>query len=134
MSKTILVTGATGNVSSGIIAKLKGSGHRLRALVRHPEKAAALERQGVEVHAGDLEKPWTQPAFASAIRFGSDAAGPAPEQSSNALWAASRRRQARGACRPSVPRITPPSTAGHALSDARLAALALPSSSNRISR
>lgn len=34
MTKTILITGATGNISSGIITQLKGSEHRLLALVR----------------------------------------------------------------------------------------------------
>lgn len=91
MAKTILITGATGNVSSGIIAKLKGSGHTLRALVRNPEKAAALKQQGIDARDGDLEKPWTL----SAAFEGADTVwiltppGPrAPEQSSNALWAA----------------------------------------------
>ena len=42
MPKTILITGATGNISSGIIAQLKGSEHSLRALVRNPEKAEEL--------------------------------------------------------------------------------------------
>ena len=67
MSKTILITGATGKISSGIIAQLKGSEHRLLALVRNPEKAEELKRQGVELRVGDLEKPWTLgPAFAGA--------------------------------------------------------------------
>src|SRR5260221_14186362 len=91
MSKTILIIGATGNVSSGIIAKLNGSGHHLRALVRNPEKAAALEQQGVDVHGGDLEKPWTLgPAFAGAdtVWILTPPGPRAPEQSSNALWAA----------------------------------------------
>ncbi len=48
MTKTILITGATGNISSGIIAKLKDSGHHLRALVRNPEKADALKKSGVD--------------------------------------------------------------------------------------
>lgn len=91
MSKTILITGATGNISSGIIDQLKGSQHRLLALVRNPDKAKALESAGVELRVGDLEKPWT---LGSAFE-GADTAwiltppGPrAPEQSSNALWAA----------------------------------------------
>ena len=42
MTKTILITGATGNISSGIIAHIKGSEHRLLALVRNPEKAEEL--------------------------------------------------------------------------------------------
>ena len=54
MAKTILITGATGNISSGIIANLKGSAHRIRALVRNPQKAAALTQQGIEVHGGDF--------------------------------------------------------------------------------
>ena len=55
MTKTILITGATGNISSGIIAQLKGSAYRLLALVRNPEKAEELKRQGIELRVGDLE-------------------------------------------------------------------------------
>ncbi len=128
MSKTILITGATGNVSSGIIAKLKGSGHSLRALVRNPEKAAALKEQGVEVHVGDLEKPWTLgAAFAGAdtVWILSPPGPRAPEQSSNALWAARQggakhvvRMSAVGAAH-KAPTIN---SRLHALSDAELAA------------
>jgi DDE domain/NAD(P)H-binding len=47
--------------------RTESSGHRIRALVRNPEKATALKEQGIEVHGGDLEKPWTLgPAFAGA--------------------------------------------------------------------
>ncbi len=91
MTKNILITGATGNISSGIITQLKGSGHRILALVRHPEKAEELKRQGVELRVGDLEKPWTLPAaFAGAdIVWMLAPPGPrAPEQCSNGLWAA----------------------------------------------
>lgn len=91
MSQTILITGATGNISSGIIDQLKDSQHRLLALVRNPSKAKALESAGVELRVGDLEKPWTL----GAAFEGADTAwiltppGPrAPEQASNALWAA----------------------------------------------
>jgi uncharacterized protein YbjT (DUF2867 family) len=91
MAKTILITGATGNVSSGILAQLKDSGHKLRALVRNVGKGEALKQQGIDVRVGDLEKPWT---LGSAFE-GADTVwiltppGPrAPEQSSNALWAA----------------------------------------------
>ena len=132
MSKTILITGATGNVSSGIIAKLKGSGSRLRALVRNPEKAAALERQGVEVHVGDLEKPWTLgAAFAGAdtVWILTPPGPRAPEQSSNALWAARQggaknvvRMSAIGAAH-KAPTIN---SRLHALSDAELAASGIP--------
>ena len=60
--KTVLVTGATGTVSTALLGALKGKpGLRLRALVRDPAaaKAQALEKDGVEVVAGDLEEPDT---------------------------------------------------------------------------
>ena len=132
MTKTILITGATGNVSSGIIARLKGSTHRLRALVRNPEKAEELRRQGVELQVGDLEKPWTlAPAFAGADTVWILAPpGPrAPEQCSNALWAAKQagarhvvRLSAFGAAH-TAPTIN---SRLHALSDAELAASGMP--------
>ncbi|HHN2098124.1 SDR family oxidoreductase [Pseudomonas aeruginosa] len=59
MSKNILIIGATSDISSGVIEHLKNSGHRLKALVRNPAKAKNLERLGVELRVGDLEKPWT---------------------------------------------------------------------------
>jgi uncharacterized protein YbjT (DUF2867 family) len=60
--KTVLVTGATGTVSTALLGALKGKpGLRLRALVRDPAgaKAQALQKDGVEVVAGDLEEPDT---------------------------------------------------------------------------
>jgi uncharacterized protein YbjT (DUF2867 family) len=132
MTKTILITGATGNVSSGIIARLKGSAHRVWALVRNPEKAEELKRQGVEVRVGDLEKPWTLAStFAGADTVWILAPpGPrAPEQCSNALWAAKQagarhvvRLSAFGAAH-TAPTIN---SRLHALSDAELAASGLP--------
>lgn len=88
MSKTILITGATGNVASNILPHLAGKDVTVRALVRDPAKAAKL---GVETVQGDLEYHHALPkAFA-----GADTVviihppGPrAPAQSSNALWAA----------------------------------------------
>jgi len=132
MTKTMLITGATGKVSSGIIAQLKGSAHRLRALVRNPEKAEELSRQGVELQIGDLEKPWTlAPAFAGVDTVWILAPpGPrAPEQCSNALWAAKQagarhvvRLSAFGAAH-TAPTIN---SRLHALSDAELAASGMP--------
>ncbi len=93
MKKTILITGATGNISSGILANLKDSGHPLRALVRNPEKAEALKKSGVDVRIGDLEMPWTlDAAFEGVDTVWILVAGTArsPEQSSNALWAAKK--------------------------------------------
>jgi uncharacterized protein YbjT (DUF2867 family) len=132
MSKTILVTGATGLVSSGILASLKGSGHKLRALVHHPEKAAALNQQGIETFVADLQKPWTlPPAFAGAdtVWILTPPGPRAPEQSSNALWAARQggasyviRMSAIGAAH-AAPTIN---SRLHALSDAELAASGIP--------
>lgn len=132
MTKTILITGATGNISSGIIAQLKGSAHRLLALVRNPEKAEELKRQGVELRVGDLEKPWTlSSAFASTdIVWVLAPPGPrAPEQCSNALWAAKQagakhvvRLSAIGAAH-TAPTIN---SRLHALSDAELVESGIP--------
>jgi uncharacterized protein YbjT (DUF2867 family) len=132
MTKTILITGATGNISSGIIAQLKGSEHRLLALVRNPGKAEELKRQGVELRVGDLEKPWTlDSAFAGAdIVWILAPPGPrAPEQCSNALWAARRagakhvvRLSAFGATH-TAPTIN---SRLHALSDAELVGSGIP--------
>jgi len=91
MPKTILITGATGQVSGALFPLLKGSGAKLRALVRNREKAASLPRQGVEVVEGDLGLHRTlSPAFEGVDTVWILAApGPrAPEHSSNALWAA----------------------------------------------
>ncbi|PZN75701.1 MAG: NAD(P)-dependent oxidoreductase [Candidatus Methylumidiphilus alinenensis] len=132
MPNTILITGATGNISSGIIAQLNGSGHSLRALVRNPEKAEELRRQGVEISVGDLEKPWTLgSAFAGVDTVWILAPpGPrAPEQCSNALWAAKQggarhvvRMSAFGAAH-TAPTIN---SRLHALSDAELVGSGIP--------
>lgn len=132
MAKTILITGATGNVSSGILNNLKHSGHDLRALVRSEEKADALKKQGVDARIGDLEKPWTLgPAFEGADTVWMLAPpGPrAPEQSSNGLWAAKQagvrhvvRMSAVGAAF-NAPTIN---SRLHALSDAELIASGIP--------
>ena len=132
MPNTILITGATGNISSGIIAQLNGSGHSLRALVRNPEKAEELRRQGVEISVGDLEKPWTLgSAFAGVDTVWILAPpGPrAPEHCSNALWAAKQggarhvvRMSAFGAAH-TAPTIN---SRLHALSDAELVGSGIP--------
>ena len=51
----ILVTGATGNTGSQIVAQLKQTGADVRALVRDESKAASLNDQGVDVVRGDLD-------------------------------------------------------------------------------
>lgn len=55
---TVLVTGATGTVSTAVLAELKGKpGIRLRALVHDAGKVAGLVEEGYEVAVGDLEEP-----------------------------------------------------------------------------
>jgi uncharacterized protein YbjT (DUF2867 family) len=53
MSK-ILVTGATGNVGSGVVRDLRGRGLPVRAFVRDAGKAAAMFGDGVELVPGDF--------------------------------------------------------------------------------
>jgi uncharacterized protein YbjT (DUF2867 family) len=88
---TILLTGATGSVSSAVIHALQGSGHRLIGLVRDRAKAQPLEALGVELRTGDLSSLRTvEGAFEGAdVAWVLTPPGPnAPLQSSNAVWAA----------------------------------------------
>jgi len=52
----VLVTGATGNVGSAVVAELVKRGTEVRALIRKPEDAQKLPT-GVEVAIGDLLDP-----------------------------------------------------------------------------
>jgi uncharacterized protein YbjT (DUF2867 family) len=89
---TILITGATGTVSSGVIAALaRRPGLRLRALVRDEGKAAPLRAQGIEVVRGDLDDANTlAPAFdgVEALWLLTVPGPRAPEHSMNLVWAA----------------------------------------------
>ena len=67
MPGKILVTGATGNVSSGLIPELAAKGASVRALVRDQSKAQGLRDQGVEVVIGDFDKPETLDAAFSGV-------------------------------------------------------------------
>jgi NADH dehydrogenase len=56
----ILVTGGSGFVGQEVVEELLRLGHRVRLLVRHPEKAAGLPfAQKVELARGDVLKPET---------------------------------------------------------------------------
>ncbi len=54
MTSTVFVTGATGNVGSGVVAGLLEKNVTVRALVHSEEKAQPLRDQGVEVFVGDF--------------------------------------------------------------------------------
>ena len=90
MTTSVLVTGATGQVAGAMLPHLVSGGASVRALVRDPAKAGKLPA-GVEVVQGDLD---AHHGLVAAFK-GADTVviihppGPkAPEQSSNALWAA----------------------------------------------
>ena len=53
----ILVTGATGYTGRFLMRRLRSSGHHLRCLVRSTSDRSELDRWGVEVCTGDLERP-----------------------------------------------------------------------------
>jgi uncharacterized protein YbjT (DUF2867 family) len=91
---TVLVTGATGMVSTALLAALNGKpGLRLRALVRDPAKGHTLQQEGVEVVAGDLEEPDTlAEAFdgVDVLWLLTPASALEPSMGSNAVLAAKR--------------------------------------------
>jgi dihydroflavonol-4-reductase len=50
----VFLTGATGFIGGRLAAALSARGHRLRCLVRSPDRAAHLEQLGAELIAGDV--------------------------------------------------------------------------------
>ncbi|MGE3285563.1 MAG: SDR family oxidoreductase [Pseudonocardia sp.] len=56
MTRTVLVTGATGRIGRGVVDRLLDAGVAVRALTRRPEAAATLPAD-VEVVTGDLTVP-----------------------------------------------------------------------------
>jgi len=129
MTRTVLITGANGSVSSALLHALEAPLElELRAMVRDPNKAGALRARGVKVVTGDLDEPESLPAAFEGVQdlWLLNAVGPRqPENSMNAIWAAKRagvervvRLSAIGAAHDA------PSRNGrlHALSDAELMA------------
>jgi uncharacterized protein YbjT (DUF2867 family) len=53
----VLIIGATSGTGRLLVDELQQAGHEVRALVRDPDKGAALAEQGVEVVPGDLIDP-----------------------------------------------------------------------------
>lgn len=91
MRRTLLITGATGTVSSALRTALRGADLDIRAMVRDPAAASALDNQDVRVVAGDLDDPRSLPAAFEGVDdlWLLVANGPrAPEHSSNVVWAA----------------------------------------------
>jgi uncharacterized protein YbjT (DUF2867 family) len=62
--KRVLVTGATGQIGSEVIAQLRGTGCRIRAMTRNPRSANVPD---VEVVPGDLSAPDTLDACLEGI-------------------------------------------------------------------
>jgi len=91
---TVLVTGATGTVSTALRASLRGKpGIKVRALVHDPAKGKALEKEGYEVAVGDLEEPDTlADAFdgIDVLWLLTPASALEPSMGSNAVTAAKR--------------------------------------------
>lgn len=96
MGRTLLITGATGSVSSALRATLQGPDFDIpdfdiRAMVRDQAKAAPLQDQGVQVVVGDLDEPRSLPPAFKGVQdlWLLVPNGPrAPENSMNAVWAA----------------------------------------------
>ena len=89
----ILVTGATGHVGSDLVRLLAEAGTPARALIHSPDKAAPIQRLGLETALGDFEQPGTlDAAMAGCDRlFLLSPPGPRqPEQEQNVIDAAKR--------------------------------------------
>ena len=61
MTKSVLVTGATGFIGGRLAARLAGSAREVRCLVRDRggTRARELEREGFDLHEGDVLRPET---------------------------------------------------------------------------
>ena len=57
MSKTVLVTGASGRTGRPVVEALVARGAKVRGLVRKTDQAENLRRLGAEAAIGDLENP-----------------------------------------------------------------------------
>ncbi|MEW9529913.1 SDR family oxidoreductase [Microbispora sp. NPDC049125] len=91
MSRTVLITGATGTVSTALMDALSGADVDLRALVRDKSKADGPAGKGAEVFVGDLGDPRSLPPAFEGVRdvwLLTPNDPRAPENSMNALWAA----------------------------------------------
>ncbi|MFG2819343.1 NAD(P)H-binding protein [Kitasatospora sp. NPDC048365] len=93
MSRTVLITGATGTVSTALLNELGARAPKLRALVRDGSAADGLRARGAEVFTGDLDDAGSLPPAFEGVDdlWLLTPNGPrAPEQSANAVRAAVR--------------------------------------------
>ncbi|MEV0419340.1 SDR family oxidoreductase [Streptosporangium canum] len=91
MSRTVLITGATGTVSTALMTALEGAEVDLRALVRDESRADGPRGQGAEVFVGDLDDARSLPPAFEGVQdvWLLTPNGPrAPEHNMNAVWAA----------------------------------------------
>jgi uncharacterized protein YbjT (DUF2867 family) len=63
--RTVLVTGATGQVGGAVLEELVRRDVRVRAMVRTEDRSDGLIARGVETVVGDLERPETLPGALS---------------------------------------------------------------------
>lgn len=91
MPRTVLITGATGTVSTALMNALEGADVKLRALVREESKADALRDRNAEIFVGDLDDVTSLPPAFEGVHdvWLLNPNGPrAPENNMNATWAA----------------------------------------------
>ncbi|GAB3543376.1 uncharacterized protein YbjT (DUF2867 family) [Actinopolyspora lacussalsi] len=93
MSRTLLITGATGTVSSALLEALRHSELEPRALVRDEAKAEQFEARGIRAVVGDLDDARSLPAAFEGVQdlwLLTPNSPRAPENNMNAVWAARR--------------------------------------------
>jgi len=91
MSRTLLITGATGSVSSALLDTLKDSDFELRALIRDESKAERVQAQGTQVFVGNFDDARSLPPAFDGVQdlWLLNPNGPrASENNMNAVWAA----------------------------------------------
>jgi uncharacterized protein YbjT (DUF2867 family) len=91
MSRTVLITGATGTVSTALMKALEGADVDLRALVREGSRTDGPSAQGAKVVVGDLDDARSLPPAFEGVQdvwLLTPNSPRAPENNMNALWAA----------------------------------------------
>ncbi|WP_029114562.1 SDR family oxidoreductase [Mycobacterium sp. URHB0044] len=91
MPRTVLITGATGTVSTALLNALEGAKLDLRALVRDESTADGVRERNAELVVGDLDDPRSLPPAFDGVQdvWLLTPNGPrAPENNMNAVWAA----------------------------------------------